>query len=123
MCTFLRFNTNAPARAAQPAEMCTTVPPAKSRTPQPNRNPSGCQLQCANGAYTSKENNTVNRMYEVKRIRSATAPTTRPGVMIANIIWNKANNESGMLGAKLHGAPDTTSLKKRKVVGSPIKPI
>src|SRR5688572_21402036 len=49
-CTFLLFKTNAPARAAQPAEICTTVPPAKSRAPISNKNPFGCQLQWANGA-------------------------------------------------------------------------
>ena len=40
--------------AAQPAEICTTVPPAKSNAPILARNPSGCQLQCATGAYTNK---------------------------------------------------------------------
>src|SRR5688572_9365208 len=40
----------AAARAAQPAEICTTVPPAKSSTPILNRKPSGCQVQCAIGA-------------------------------------------------------------------------
>ncbi len=39
----------APARAAQPADMCTTVPPAKSSTPILRRNPSGCQVQWASG--------------------------------------------------------------------------
>ena len=33
-----------------PADMCTTVPPAKSSTPSLCRNPSGCQVQCASGA-------------------------------------------------------------------------
>ena len=39
----------APASAAQPADMCTTVPPAKSFTPILWRKPSGCQVQCASG--------------------------------------------------------------------------
>src|SRR5574343_83304 len=56
------FSTSAPARAAQPAEMCTTVPPAKSSTPILNRKPSGCHVQWANGAYTSKPNNAMKRM-------------------------------------------------------------
>src|SRR5712675_1373235 len=34
----------APASAANPADMCTTVPPAKSSTPQRCRNPCGCQV-------------------------------------------------------------------------------
>src|SRR5829696_5134779 len=49
ICDFLLFKTKAPANAAQPAEICTTVPPAKSNAPILNKNPSGCQLQCANG--------------------------------------------------------------------------
>ena len=39
----------APARAAKPALMCTTVPPAKSRTPHLRKKPLGCQVQCAKG--------------------------------------------------------------------------
>src|SRR3712207_8319503 len=38
------------------AEMCTTVPPAKSKAPNLKRKPSGCQLQCAMGAYTNRLN-------------------------------------------------------------------
>src|SRR5215831_2407869 len=45
MCTFLRLSTNTPANAAHPAEICTTVPPAKSRAPIFARKPIGCQLQ------------------------------------------------------------------------------
>jgi hypothetical protein len=33
------------ASAAKPAEMCTTIPPAKSRTPQIERKPAGFQIQ------------------------------------------------------------------------------
>ncbi len=47
---FRRPRINAPASAAQPADMCTTVPPAKSSTPHFRRKPSGCQVQCASGA-------------------------------------------------------------------------
>src|SRR6186713_3154228 len=95
-CDFLLFKTMAPANAAQPAVICTTVPPAKSQAPILARNPSGCQFQCATGAYTNKENKTIK---EVNRILSANAPTTRPGVMIANINWNKENNVSGIVFA------------------------
>src|SRR6516162_5115701 len=45
-----RPSIKAPASAAQPADMCTTVPPAKSSTPHFRRKPSGCQVQCARGA-------------------------------------------------------------------------
>jgi len=48
-CVFLRPKTMAPASAANPADMCTTVPPAKSSTPICRRKPSGCQVQCASG--------------------------------------------------------------------------
>ena len=48
--TFRRPRIMAPASAAQPADMCTTVPPAKSSTPHFRRKPSGCQVQCARGA-------------------------------------------------------------------------
>ena len=37
------------ASAAKPADMCTTVPPAKSSTPILCRKPSGCHVQCASG--------------------------------------------------------------------------
>ncbi|MNZ94952.1 hypothetical protein D3C78_1140740 [compost metagenome] len=47
---FLFFKTIAPANAAHPAEICTTVPPAKSNTPILNNKPSGCHVQCAIGA-------------------------------------------------------------------------
>ena len=40
----------APASAANPADMCTTVPPAKSFTPHLWKIPSGCHVQCASGA-------------------------------------------------------------------------
>ncbi len=52
-CGFLWFfrgpSASAPASAASPALMCTTVPPAKSSTPHWFRNPCGCQVQCASG--------------------------------------------------------------------------
>ena len=39
----------APAKAAKPADMWTTVPPAKSFTPHLKKIPWGCQVQCASG--------------------------------------------------------------------------
>ena len=68
----------------------------------------------------------MNTMYEVNLILSATAPTTRPGVMMANISWNNANKVRGMVigpaaPCKI-GAPELTPLKNKKVVGFPINP-
>src|SRR5690606_24818963 len=45
-----RLRYSADASAVTPADMCTTVPPAKSSTPILANNPSGCQVACANGA-------------------------------------------------------------------------
>ena len=39
----------APAKAAMPEEACTTMPPAKSTTPQRMNSPSGCHVMCAKG--------------------------------------------------------------------------
>src|SRR6478735_7869344 len=50
ICTLRLFKTMEPAKAAQPAEICTTVPPAKSNTPILNKMPSGFHVQCASGA-------------------------------------------------------------------------
>ncbi len=47
--SFLGPRTKAPTRAAMPALMCTTVPPAKSRAPQDPKNPPP-QTQWARGA-------------------------------------------------------------------------
>ena len=49
LCALRRPSTIAPASAAKPADMCTTVPPAKSSTPSLWRKPSGCHVQCASG--------------------------------------------------------------------------
>src|SRR5690349_11075703 len=45
----LLCNTSAPASAAQPAQMCTPVRPAKSHAPILPRNPSRCHYQRARG--------------------------------------------------------------------------
>src|SRR5688572_30565945 len=121
--TLRAFKTIAPAKAAQPADICTTVPPAKSNAPILNKKPSGCQVQCAIGAYTNKLKSAINKTYAVKRILSATAPTTNPGVIMANINWNTAKRVKGIVGARLHGAPEATFLKNRKVVGLPMIPL
>mmetsp|Transcript_20854 Transcript_20854/g.48195 ORF Transcript_20854/g.48195 Transcript_20854/m.48195 type:complete len:241 (-) Transcript_20854:711-1433(-) len=41
--------TKSEAREVLPAATCTTMPPAKSFTPQKRRKPLGLQIQCANG--------------------------------------------------------------------------
>ena len=43
-------STSTRARAAMPALMCTTVPPAKSRAPRSNSQPAGLNTQWATGA-------------------------------------------------------------------------
>ena len=57
---FLLLRYKAPAKAAQPALMCTTVPPAKSRTPNLKKYPSGCHVMWARGEYTNKLNKIMN---------------------------------------------------------------
>ncbi len=49
MWVWRRPRTSAPASAARPADMCTTVPPAKSSTPICRSQPCGCQVMCASG--------------------------------------------------------------------------
>src|SRR5258706_8123598 len=96
------------AKAAKPADMCTTVPPAKSRTPHLKRNPSGCQVQCANGAYINREKSTRNKTYDLNLMRSANVPVMRAGVMIANFNWKKAKSTNGIVGASDQGLPSST---------------
>ena len=55
-------------------------------------------------------------------MRSAVAPTTSAGVIIANFIWNKANSKRGMVGASGHGAWALTPFNIKKVAGLPTMP-
>ena len=81
-----RFPRNsAPARAAHPADMCTTVPPAKSSTPHWRNKPSGCHVMWHNGGYTTNAKSTMNKMYARKRTRPAMLPVMSAGVMMANL--------------------------------------
>src|SRR5690606_38571921 len=116
------FRYIAEARAVNPADMWTTVPPAKSRTPILNRIPSGCHVACANGAYIKIKNKQIKRMYEVNRMRSANAPVINAGVMIANFSWYMANSAKGIVGAPPQGSWSKTSLNIKKVVGFPTIP-
>ena len=61
-CWIRRPKNNAPANAAHPADMCTTVPPAKSSTPHVRSRPSGCQVMWQSGGYTTNANRTMNKM-------------------------------------------------------------
>ena len=64
LCSCEPGGVSAPAhtgRAAIPAEICTTVPPAKSSTPILKRKPE-FQVQWARGAYTSRLNSAMKRI-------------------------------------------------------------
>src|SRR5438046_3043465 len=82
---------SAQTSADTPDEICTTVPPAKSR--QGNRplaafkNPPLPQTMCASGAYTIKNHKVMNSTVALNFIRSAVAPVINDGVITANIIW------------------------------------
>src|SRR6478736_1233761 len=102
--------------------MCTTVPPAKSRTPSLNRNPSGCHVQCANGAYIKSENKTKKIMYDLNFTLSAKVPVINAGVMIANFNWKNANSTNGIVGASDQGFPSSTFWNMKNDAGFPMKP-
>src|SRR6185437_6344791 len=102
--SFLRFKYNADARAAHPADICTTVPPAKSSTPSLLKIPSGCQVTWANGENIKMANRHKKIMYELNRIRPAKAPVISAGVMMANFNWYMANNSKGIVGASFQVA-------------------
>ena len=88
----------AATRPAIPALMCTTVPPAKSSTPQShNKPPAPLQTMCAIGAYTKVNQTPINQSMAENFIRSANAPTISTGVIMANVIWNVINTDSGMV--------------------------
>src|SRR5581483_9366463 len=62
--------SNAAASAENPADMCTTVPPAKSSAPSVWSHPFGDHTQCAIGSYTTVVHKSVNKTSVLKRIRS-----------------------------------------------------
>ena len=80
-----------------PALMCTTVPPAKSRTPAAPRKPPGPQTQWAIGAYTRIDQAPMNHSNAENFMRSANAPTISAGVMMAKVIWKVMNTDSGIV--------------------------
>ena len=76
MCTFYgRFNTRAPARAAQPAEDVVLQYHLQSPHPCLPGSSLGCHVQCVIGAYTSRLNSAINKNIGSKTDNSsATAP-------------------------------------------------
>jgi len=82
---------SAQTNAETPEEMCTTVPPAKSRQgnrpPAAFRNPPFPHTMCASGAYTIRNHSVINKTVPLNFMRSAVAPVIRAGVITANIIW------------------------------------
>ena len=68
-----------------PALMCTTVPPAKSRTPSLLSQPLGSHTMWAIGAYTSSDQADMNTSMAENFMRSANAPAISAGVMTANV--------------------------------------
>src|SRR5215475_1531458 len=81
-----RPSTMASASAADPALMCTAVPPAKSSACSfaPMNPPP--QIQCATGTYTSVNQPNANTSQPAKRARSEMDPLMSATVMIAIII-------------------------------------
>ena len=69
-----------------PAMLCTTMPPAKSSTPQLAMIPPP-HTMCTNGKYTKISQPVRNSMYALNVTRFVNAPVIKAGVMIANIIW------------------------------------
>ncbi|MNH21178.1 hypothetical protein D3C79_809750 [compost metagenome] len=89
-------STRQQTRPAIPALMCTTVPPAKSSTPQSHISaPSPLQTMCAIGAYTRVNQMPMNTSIAENFMRSAKAPTISAGVMMAKVIWKVMNTASG----------------------------
>ena len=89
----------AAASADNPALICTTRPPAKSRTPSVRSQPPVPQTQCAIGSYTIVVQIRVKTMKVLNFILSAKAPMMRTGVIMANIAWYIMNTDAGIVGA------------------------
>jgi hypothetical protein len=65
--------------------MWTTVPPAKSRTPSLCRNPSGCQVQCAERrVHEEAEQTHEQQIAREADTLPANDPVISAGVMMAN---------------------------------------
>src|SRR5580698_6805601 len=84
-------------RPDQPEDICTTVPPAKSRPlilasgfQQPFIMPLTPQTMWPCVLYTSNIHNVMKTQMAENFMRSAMEPTMSAGVMMANINWNIA---------------------------------
>ena len=97
-----------------PALMCTTVPPAKSRIPLLPSHPPSPQTQWQTGAYTTVSQIAMNRSTALNFMRSAKAPTISAGVMMAKVIWNVMNTDSGMVPLM-----ESTVTPARNILSSP----
>src|ERR1035438_6929920 len=84
------------AKAAMPAILCTTMPPAKSFTPQDASSPPP-HTMCTNGKYTNSSHAVKNIEYALNVTRFVNAPVISAGVMIANIIWYAQNTIMGIV--------------------------
>ena len=80
--------------------MCTTVPPAKSRTPLAASHPEGSHTQCAMGEYTTSDQTAMKMSMEENFMRSANEPHINAGVMIAKVSWNMAYTVSGTVSPR-----------------------
>mmetsp|Transcript_5246 Transcript_5246/g.20412 ORF Transcript_5246/g.20412 Transcript_5246/m.20412 type:complete len:238 (+) Transcript_5246:576-1289(+) len=90
----------AATRAPMPAVMCTTIPPAKSRTPMSAKNaPGPPQTMWHAGKYTANIHSVENHMTALNFMRSTSAPIMSAGVMIANVIWYNTHSASGIVPA------------------------
>ena len=101
-------STSANARPADPALMCTAVPPAKSSAFSLLRIQPVPKTQLATGRYTIVTQMATKIDQLQNLVRSATAPEIRAGVMIANISWNMAKTSTGtpaLSVASVNGAP------------------
>mmetsp|Transcript_9057 Transcript_9057/g.29752 ORF Transcript_9057/g.29752 Transcript_9057/m.29752 type:complete len:274 (+) Transcript_9057:154-975(+) len=74
--------------APMPAVMCTTMPPAKSKTPMSAKRPPGpAQTMCTNGKYTANDHRAMYHITAENFMRSTKAPIISAGVMTAKVIW------------------------------------
>src|SRR5437764_443517 len=89
-------STSASARAADPALMCTAVPPAKSSACSLAAMKPPPQIQCATGTYTSVNQPHANSTQPPNLARSEIPPLISATVMIANIIWKARITYVGM---------------------------
>mmetsp|Transcript_28585 Transcript_28585/g.80575 ORF Transcript_28585/g.80575 Transcript_28585/m.80575 type:complete len:238 (-) Transcript_28585:672-1385(-) len=93
--------TAQPTKAPMPAVMCTTMPPAKSRTPWAAMKPFGPHTMWQAGKYTANIHRTQYHITALNFMRSTKLPTIRAGVMMAKVIWYSAHRASGMVSHRL----------------------